>query len=1008
MNNLWTPAFNEGGVAIEAPLDLPSDIGARADTGTRGQAKADHSHRGLAYLLVGTVALRGSVELLQGTGITISADEDEHEVTISVADGEYYTQDETDDLIAGIHVGDLADVVIGSPPLPNDLLQFSASPAEWRSTQPYWLELAGGTMSGDINMDGNNVLNAAVVDTQELWVDELHASAGSPSGVVNAYADVQMNSYDLAGAGVLDAQEVWTDALHAASGSPTGDINVNANLFMATNAIGYDDEALTFDAGNEAYFANDVTFNDGIIAAGAYIQLGVNNSNNGYLRVYGDGGASAWGGLIELWTADAYNETIQRYQLRAYQDDFEIRQQATTRLTLRGGTNDWLFGADIEMGGNSIWDVGSVVADGVWTDVLDAASGSPSGVIDVVAPLAMTANIVMGGNILTGLGAGSANGESVRYEQVIGVFLPLAGGTMAGHITMDGNSILTAGHLYVNDGAAVGISGNETLVFNAAGTIVVTGALFDLETTSSTTGQITQGGTRLLHTYGGADSVYLGTNAGNFTASGASDMVGIGDECLIAITTADGGVFIGSQSAYSMKTGNMSVGIGFQCMFSSTGNAACVGLGAQSLYNCTGSWNVGAGWQTLYNCTSGAGNIGVGYRAGYTLTTADYGVYLGYYAGRFETGSNKLFIDNQGRSNEADGRVKALIYGEFDAATANQLVRFNAKVEVRETLTMLSGNLIMGANAIGNDAAVMTFAAGAAGQTTVTGDFALVNTAAAKYVIFDTGTGATHLVSGLLWRHGGTTRWLLRKGATANDDLFLMRYNDAGAFQGQTYVDRTDGKWFFEAGLRVATTTPVEFRDAALKIYSRADGYLSILADTAIEVGDQTSGNYTLFESDGAPVFYGTAGLPYGEIYVRDNAGATTIAVAGTFVQFTGFTTNGASNNATPDHTNDHITITKAGHYLVTLSIAVLSVGGGGADTIEIEVRKNNGATVFNNLHGHRKLAGGGGDQGSMSISGIIDGAVNDTVEVWVANDDNPDDVILEDVTLSLVQVGGT
>lgn len=47
----------------------------------------------------------------------------------------------------------------------------------------------------------------------------------------------------------------------------------------------------------------------------------------------------------------------------------------------------------------------------------------------------MSGPIAMGGNKVTGLGAASANGDAVRYEQA----LLRAGGTMTGKITLDGN-----------------------------------------------------------------------------------------------------------------------------------------------------------------------------------------------------------------------------------------------------------------------------------------------------------------------------------------------------------------------------------------------------------------------------------------------------------------------------------------------------------------------------------------------------------------------------------------
>ncbi len=165
--------------------------------------------------------------------------------------------------------------------------------------------------------------------------------------------------------------------------------------------------------------------------------------------------------------------------------------------------------------------------------------------------------------------------------------------------------------------------------------------------------------------------------------------------------------------------------------------------------------------------------------------------------------------------------------------------------------------------------------------------------------------------------------------------------------------------------------------------------------------------NYTEHEADGSVVFHGTAGLPFGEIYVRGNAAATAIAVATTYVQFLGFGVDGESKNATPDHTNDHITIDKAGKYLVTLSLHCESVAGP-AQVFAFEVRKNNGGTIFNNLHAHRQMTGGGGDIGSVTLSGIIDLAATDTVELWTTNDTTDDNVLIEDCTMTVVQVAGT
>jgi hypothetical protein len=165
--------------------------------------------------------------------------------------------------------------------------------------------------------------------------------------------------------------------------------------------------------------------------------------------------------------------------------------------------------------------------------------------------------------------------------------------------------------------------------------------------------------------------------------------------------------------------------------------------------------------------------------------------------------------------------------------------------------------------------------------------------------------------------------------------------------------------------------------------------------------------DYFRFEDD--VVFNTGAGLCYGEIYASDASSTVTITGTGkgNKVQITAFDVDGHSNNMTPDHTNDHVTVDVAGKYMCNVSLHAISTGGGGADLYGYSVYKNNGATEFANLHGQRNLTGGGGDEGSMSLSGIIDLSVNDTVEVWIWNNTNTDDVIVDDITLSLVQIGG-
>ena len=119
------------------------------------------------------------------------------------------------------------------------------------------------------------------------------------------------------------------------------------------------------------------------------------------------------------------------------------------------------------------------------------------------------------------------------------------------------------------------------------------------------------------------------------------------------------------------------------------------GFGANTLrMNVDGNSNTAGGTAALYSNVDGSGNAAWGVSAGtfnladggtflgtltgFSTTTQGGGVFVGYGAGYHETAAMKLFIDNALRASEADGRAKALIYGIFNAATASQVLAFNA------------------------------------------------------------------------------------------------------------------------------------------------------------------------------------------------------------------------------------------------------------------------------------------------------------------------------------------
>ncbi len=160
------------------------------------------------------------------------------------------------------------------------------------------------------------------------------------------------------------------------------------------------------------------------------------------------------------------------------------------------------------------------------------------------------------------------------------------------------------------------------------------------------------------------------------------------------------------------------------------------------------------------------------------------------------------------------------------------------------------------------------------------------------------------------------------------------------------------------------------------------------------------------FEVLGDIIFTGAgAGLCYAEIYAHAVDVDLTSESVNDWDQITAFNTNGVSNNATPDHTNNHITITKAGKYLVSFywSGSTAAV----PHTWDFHVSKNNNAVDFPNVSTHITTATAGRIT-HAGASAILDLAVNDTIELWVQRLSAGNNVVLttDNCVVSLVQIG--
>jgi len=216
----------------------------------------------------------------------------------------------------------------------------------------------------------------------------------------------------------------------------------------------------------------------------------------------------------------------------------------------------------------------------------------------------------------------------------------------------------------------------------------------------------------------GADANFVWNKTSHFLRAGLLTNIQIGKNAGLFTTTGIENIAIGNDALAANVTGNYNVAIGFRALVNdtSTGNVA---FGPWALENNTiGGNNQAFGDFALQNNTIGADNNGfgesavannqvgnfntamgnyaltnvltsyntaVGASSLFTVSTGSNNVAIGYGAGYWETGSNKLFIDNNPRGSEVLGRAGSLLYGVFNTVPQLQTLAVNGMLGIGTT-----------------------------------------------------------------------------------------------------------------------------------------------------------------------------------------------------------------------------------------------------------------------------------------------------------------------------------
>ena len=268
------------------------------------------------------------------------------------------------------------------------------------------------------------------------------------------------------------------------------------------------------------------------------------------------------------------------------------------------------------------------------------------------------------------------------------------GGVTAGNVANGVNlanaatSVNTANTIVKRDGSGNFTAGTITGTFVGNGSGLtgispsITGNLAIPVTTDSSVGSITQGGLRILHTYG-AENFFAATDAGNYSLTGNWNF-GVGYNALKNLTSGDYNIAMGrgalgattdgfrntamGDGALEANTsGGRNVAIGSSALTANTTGYDIVAIGhaalsRQSFSNGNSGWNsdsVAIGTQALLlnqptSTSNGIQNVAVGNNSLLNNTTGANNTALGNSAGSaLTTGNNNIMIGNTGNAAEA-------------------------------------------------------------------------------------------------------------------------------------------------------------------------------------------------------------------------------------------------------------------------------------------------------------------------------------------------------------------
>lgn len=286
---------------------------------------------------------------------------------------------------------------------------------------------------------------------------------------------------------------------------------------------------------------------------------------------------------------------------------------------------------------------------------------------------------VVTGRVLVSGGAGSAPAWSATPS--------LTSATFGNYVVGSGPFVLASGHRWIHSeggGGGSGVFENTGFGYDALATIAGNGyantavgknALRLLNGTAPNASSNTAGG------YGALE---FATTA-SFTTCWGTASGG-------AITSSTGSTHVGYHAG-NRATGGNNTSLGNQALRGASGSSgeANVAIGESSLFALSsGNLNVGVGNGTLGALTTGSNHACLGYVSLAAATTSTGCIGVGYSAGRYETASDKFFVNNRNRTNESGDRTLSLLYGIMGDTVAEQSLTVNGTLAIANTVNSVS------------------------------------------------------------------------------------------------------------------------------------------------------------------------------------------------------------------------------------------------------------------------------------------------------------------------------